>query len=87
MENFEPKNSRGMIVSGFILIYFLAPIVLAIYIPMAGTYGGHYAGTVGIFFGIGLAVVGLVLLIVGMLRVLRTIDFLGRKAASQGAWA
>ncbi|MDP9885486.1 putative membrane protein [Sinomonas atrocyanea] len=87
MENFQPKNSLGMIVSGVIMAYLVAPIVLAINIPMLGSYSRGQGAMVGLFFGIGVAVVGMIFLIVGLVRVLRTIDFLGRRAAaSQGSW-
>jgi dipeptide/tripeptide permease len=75
-----------MVIGGIIMGWFLAPLILAFSIPASmarSYYSSNSSAVVWVLLGIGLAVVGLIFLLVGISRALRTLDHLGRKSAER----
>lgn len=67
MNIYVPGDSAGMVIGGVLLGWLLTPLVLAFSIPASmarSYYSSNDTAIVLAFLGIGLAVVGLILLLV-----------------------
>ena len=85
MEDYVPRSSVVPVAAGLILSWIVAPTTVLFGIDLAGlptTDSGRQAIPID-FLALGFYLVGFIFLLVGLFRVLKTVDFLGRREAAR----
>jgi O-antigen/teichoic acid export membrane protein len=85
MDSYRPRSSVTAIITGLILSWLVGPGIGAFGFLIAGTPNPE-ALRVALpiyFLAGGVAFIGFICILVGILRALRTVDFLGRREAAR----
>jgi O-antigen/teichoic acid export membrane protein len=85
MDRYTPRSSVAAVVTGIILFWLVAPGIAVFGAIIAGAPRADFLRVaLPIYFAAsGVALIGLICVLVGIFRALRTIDFLGRREAAR----
>ncbi|MDQ0261465.1 hypothetical protein [Sinomonas atrocyanea] len=85
MDSYRPRSAVAAIVTGLFLSWLVAPVVGAFGFLIASTPNPNALQVALPIYSLagGLAFIGFICILVGILRALRTIDFLGRREAAR----